>query len=87
MIELHIKCNKKLLTSRRELHLKLFAHYYTTQQGLTVTAGRNTKHTGAPVLKETIRTNKIHERSVLVMAAQAWNNQPPPVSNQETGAL
>ena len=29
-IELHIKCNTKLLTSRRELHLKLFSQYYTT---------------------------------------------------------
>ena len=49
-IELHMKCNAKLLTSRRELHLKLLAHHYTTQQGLTMTAGRNTRHTGIPVL-------------------------------------
>ena len=71
-----------ILTRRRELHLKLLAYHYTTQQGLTVTADRNTRHTGAPVLRETMSTNQIHERCVLVMAAQT-----PGQSNQETGEL
>ena len=58
---------------------KLLAHYYTAHQGLTMTLSRNTRHTGAPALKETISINKIHERSELVMATQAWNKQPPQV--------
>ena len=76
MIELHVKCNTNLLICRRELHQ---IHYYTTQQGLTMNAGRNTRPTGAPVLKQTISTNKIHERNVFVIARQAWITQPPPV--------
>ena len=38
-------------------------------------AGRNTRHTGVPVLKETKSNNKVNERSVLVMDAQVWNKQ------------
>ena len=38
MIELHIKCNTKLLTSRGEPHFKLLAHHYTRQKSLAMTA-------------------------------------------------
>ena len=75
-IELHKKCNASLLTSRREMHLKILAHHYTTKPGYTATPRRDTRQMAAPVLLTAISNTKIYERSVLAMAAHAWNNQP-----------
>ena len=76
-IELHRKCKTTLLANRREMHLKILAYHYTTKRGYTVIPRRDTRHMAAPVLLTAISNTKIYERSVLAMAAHAWNNQSP----------
>ena len=82
--ELHIKWSTKQRPSRRELHRKLLAHHFTTQQQLTMRA-LTYRHTSAKINYNHLQN--IGEKCVSHGHTSLEQITISSQSNQDTGAL